>query len=88
MEGKRGQLGRESDEHHMIDGTVTPERVIPCLRSAKLIAISAGTYASFAVDDRGHVWGWGLDSYGHTGTNNFSPKRKPPTAEHPTKWSD
>ena len=30
--------------------------------------IGAGNYHSFAVDDKGDVWGWGLNTMGQTGT--------------------
>lgn len=30
--------------------------------------MGAGNYNSFAVDDKGNVWGWGLNSMGQTGT--------------------
>jgi regulator of chromosome condensation len=65
--GEQGQLGRKVIERRKIHGTV-PERVILGTRSRKAIVIGAGNYTSFAVDDQGDVWGWGLNTMGQTGT--------------------
>jgi regulator of chromosome condensation len=37
-------------------------------RSRKIRVVGAGNYHSFAVDDHGDVWGWGMNSMGQTGT--------------------
>ncbi|KZT12728.1 RCC1/BLIP-II [Laetiporus sulphureus 93-53] len=65
--GEQGQLGRKVMERHKIHGTV-PEKVVLGLRSHKAVVVGAGNYNSFAVDERGVVWGWGLNSMGQTGT--------------------
>lgn len=65
--GEQGQLGRKVIERRKIHGTV-PERVVLGTRSRKAIVIGAGNYTSFAVDDQGDVWGWGLNTMGQTGT--------------------
>lgn len=65
--GEQGQLGRKVIERRKIHGTV-PERVVLGTRSRKAIIIGAGNYTSFAVDDQGDVWGWGLNTMGQTGT--------------------
>lgn len=61
------QLGRKVLERRKIHGTV-PEKVVLGTRSRKAVAVGAGIYHSFAVDDNGDVWGWGLNSMGQTGT--------------------
>jgi regulator of chromosome condensation len=65
--GEQGQLGRKILGRHKIHGTV-PERVVLGSRSRRALVIGAGNYHSFAVDERGDVWGWGLNSAGQTGT--------------------
>lgn len=71
--GEQGQLGRRVIERRKIHGTV-PERVVLGTRSRKAIVIGAGNYSSFAVDDRGDVWGWGLNKMGQTGTGILDAK--------------
>ena len=36
--------------------------------NAPLVDIACGSYASYAADDAGNVWGWGLNNYGQLGT--------------------
>lgn len=54
-------------ERRKIHGTV-PEKVTLGTRSRKATIVGAGSFHSFAVDDKGDVWGWGLNSMGQTGT--------------------
>lgn len=65
--GEQGQLGRKVLERRKIHGT-TPEKVVLGTRSRKAVIVGAGNYHSFAVDDHGDVWGWGLNTLGQTGT--------------------
>jgi len=65
--GEEGQLGRKIIERRKINGTV-PERLVFGTRSRKVVVIGSGNYHSFAVDDRGDVWGWGMNTMGQTGT--------------------
>lgn len=65
--GEQGQLGRKVLERRKIHGTA-PEKITLGTRSRKAVAIGAGNYHSFAVDDKGDVWGWGLNTMGQTGT--------------------
>jgi regulator of chromosome condensation len=65
--GEQAQLGRRVLERRKIHGTV-PEKVTLGTRARKAIAVGAGAFHSFAVDDKGDVWGWGLNSMGQTGT--------------------
>ena len=69
--GERGQLGRKVLERHKITAT-TPERIVIGARSNKAVVVGAGNYTSFAVDTDGHVWGWGANSTGQTGTGFVS----------------
>jgi len=80
--GEKSQLGRKVIERRKIHGTV-PAKITLGKRSRKAVVVGAGQYHSFAVDDRGDVWGWGLNSMGQTGTGYtfpsdsevFSPKK-------------
>ena len=76
---EQGQLGRKVGERHKINGTI-PEKV--GLR--KVVAIGAGAYHSFAVDQQGDVYGWGLNTMGQTGTGYVS-KEGSDVVHGPTK---
>ncbi|KAI0647515.1 RCC1/BLIP-II [Trametes meyenii] len=65
--GEEGQLGRRVIERRKISGTA-PEKIVIGTRSRKAIVIGAGNNHSFAVDDEGNTWGWGVNSKGQTGT--------------------
>jgi regulator of chromosome condensation len=65
--GEQSQLGRKVLERRKIHGTV-PEKVTLGNRSRKAVKIGAGSFHSFAIDERGDVWAWGLNSMGQTGT--------------------
>ncbi|KAF8165485.1 regulator of chromosome condensation 1/beta-lactamase-inhibitor protein II [Crassisporium funariophilum] len=65
--GEQAQLGRRVLERRKIHGTV-PEKITLGTRARKAVTIGAGSYHSFAVDDKGDLWGWGLNSMGQTGT--------------------
>ncbi|EDR12344.1 uncharacterized protein LACBIDRAFT_158234, partial [Laccaria bicolor S238N-H82] len=64
---EQAQLGRKVLERRKIHGTV-PEKITLGNRARKAVTVGAGAYHSFAVDDKGDVWGWGLNSMGQTGT--------------------
>jgi regulator of chromosome condensation len=65
--GEEGQLGRKVIERRKIHGTA-PERIILGARTRKALAVGAGNNHSFAVDEQGDVWAWGLNTKGQTGT--------------------
>ncbi|KAJ6628900.1 regulator of chromosome condensation 1/beta-lactamase-inhibitor protein II [Mycena sp. CBHHK59/15] len=66
--GQQAQLGRKVLERHQMKGT-NPQRIIlGGTRALKAVAVGAGIYHSFAVDEAGTVWGWGLNTMGQTGT--------------------
>ncbi|KAI0082396.1 RCC1/BLIP-II [Panus rudis PR-1116 ss-1] len=64
---EQGQLGRKVLERRKIHGT-TPEKIILGNRTHKAVVVGAGSYTSFAVDEQGTVWAWGLNNMGQTGT--------------------
>ncbi|KIK67820.1 hypothetical protein GYMLUDRAFT_92496 [Collybiopsis luxurians FD-317 M1] len=64
--GEQAQLGRKVMERRKIHGTV-PEKVAVGGRKGKAKVIGAGSFHSFAVDDNGDVWGWGLNTMGQIG---------------------
>lgn len=82
--GEQGQLGRKVLERRKIHGTV-PEKITLGTRSRKAVVIGAGNYHSFAVDDRGDVWGWGLNTMGQTGTGVTGKYDPNPEVQLPTK---
>lgn len=60
--GQQGQLGRRIIERRKING-LTPER----LMLKDVIMIGAASYHSFAIDKRGDVWAWGLNTLSQLG---------------------
>lgn len=60
-------MGRKVLERRKIHGT-NPEKVVLGTRSGKAVVVGAGNYTSFAVDQKGDVWAWGLNNMGQTGT--------------------
>jgi regulator of chromosome condensation len=76
--GEQGQLGRKVLERRKIHGT-TPEKVVLGHRSRKAVVIGAGNYSSYAVDDKGDVWAWGLNNMGQTGTGTSGSEIQLPT---------
>ncbi|KIY47664.1 RCC1/BLIP-II protein [Fistulina hepatica ATCC 64428] len=70
--GEEGQLGRRVLERRKIHGTV-PERVVLGTRRRRARVIGAGANHSFATDEDGIVWAWGVNSKGQTGTGVDDP---------------
>ncbi|KAI5476530.1 regulator of chromosome condensation [Pseudohyphozyma bogoriensis] len=70
--GEQNQLGRKIVQRHKTAG-LTPER----LALRKIVLVGSGSYHSFAVDQKGHVYAWGLNSFGQSGV-----------AEDDGGWSD
>jgi regulator of chromosome condensation len=71
--GEEGQLGRRVLERRKIHGT-NPEKVVLGLRSRKAVLVGSNNNSSFAVDDSGDAWAWGLNTKGQTGTGVVNPK--------------
>jgi regulator of chromosome condensation len=80
---EQGQLGRKILERRKIHGTI-PEKITLGTRARKAKVVGAGIYHSFAVDEDGDVWGWGLNSMGQTGTG-FSTAEDDTIVQVPTK---
>ncbi|OBZ67722.1 Protein pim1 [Grifola frondosa] len=68
--GEEGQLGRRVLERRKIHGTV-PEKIVLGTRGRKAVVVGAGGNHSFAVDEEGTTWGWGVNSKGQTGTGVY-----------------
>lgn len=66
--GEEGQLGRRVVERRKIRGTLPEKIVLGNKRHRKAVAVGAGNNHSFAVDEDGVVWGWGINSKGQLGT--------------------
>ncbi|KDQ21657.1 hypothetical protein BOTBODRAFT_26088 [Botryobasidium botryosum FD-172 SS1] len=60
--GQQAQLGRRIIERRKVNG-LAPERL--ALRN--IVAVGSGSYHSFAVDKKGVVYAWGLNSCRQTG---------------------
>ncbi|KAL0578963.1 hypothetical protein V5O48_003055 [Marasmius crinis-equi] len=77
--GDDGRLGRKFMTRHKaldrleVEATV-PQKIVlgTGVQSRKAVSVSAGQFTSFAVDDSGDVWAWGMNSRGQTGTGYIS----------------
>lgn len=63
--GEQNQLGRKIVQRHKTHG-LTPER----LALKNIVLVGSGSYHSFAVDQEGKVYAWGLNSYHQTGVSD------------------
>lgn len=63
--GQQNQLGRRVVERSRLTGLVPREFGL----RGKIAKVACGSYHSFAIDNKGDVWSWGLNSYGETGIN-------------------
>lgn len=63
--GQQNQLGRRVVERSRLTGLVPREFGL----RGKIAKVACGSYHSFAIDQAGAVWAWGLNSYGETGIN-------------------
>lgn len=82
--GEQGQLGRKILDRRKIHGTV-PEKITIGSRSNRVVVVGAGNYCSFAVDESGDVWGWGLNSMGQTGVGVADDIQSPKKVESLSK---
>ena len=62
--GQQAQLGRRIIERRKVQG-LNPER----LALRRIVCIGSGNYHSFAVNDRGDVYAWGLNSLKQAGVS-------------------
>lgn len=54
-------------------GGTVPYKLVLGKRSNRVVTVGAGSYHSFAVDEHGDVWGWGLNTMGQAGTGLENP---------------
>lgn len=65
--GQQHQLGRRIfAAHPTISLRPAPVRSLP-VRGARAIKVACGSYHSFAIDQKGRVYAWGLNNYGGLG---------------------
>ena len=71
---------------HLGDNSTTSKRTPVSIHGVKktFCSVSAGNGYSLAIDVRGLVWGWGLNTYGLLG-NNDTTSRRTPTSIHGTR---
>lgn len=62
----QNELGRRPPTRH-IGNLAFPSLVPQPVGIRHVVAIGTGQYHSFAVDARGHVWGWGFNGFGEAG---------------------
>jgi Alpha-tubulin suppressor and related RCC1 domain-containing proteins len=78
-DGEVCQLGRKLVPRRRISGTVPQKVVLGKRGKNRVVAIGAGGMTSFAVDEEGVLWGWGLNNLGQTGTGTTEMKIEIPT---------
>lgn len=62
--GQQNQLGRRVVERTKVQGLIPREFGLP---KKAIKSIACGDYHSFAIDNKGRVWAWGLNNFGETG---------------------
>ncbi|KAI9839962.1 MAG: hypothetical protein M1819_000154 [Sarea resinae] len=62
--GEQNQLGRRVIERTKAQTVIPSGVVIP---RKKVIGVGCGSYHSFAIDEDGDLWAWGLNSFGEAG---------------------
>lgn len=62
--GQQNQLGRRIIERNKMSSLVPQGMGLP---KGKIVKIACGAYHSFAIDNKGKVWGWGLNNFGELG---------------------
>lgn len=80
--GEVGQLGRRVLERRKIHGTVPEKVTLGGTRGRRAVVVGAGSCSSFAIDEDGAVWAWGLNSMGQLGMQSIAGT---PEVTHPTK---
>jgi alpha-tubulin suppressor-like RCC1 family protein len=63
--------GTTTDQHRPVQVDLTP------LNGHKVVAVSAGEFYFFAVDDQGRLWAWGSNTYGQLGDGTKTGRLKP-----------
>lgn len=87
--GGQGQLGRVAariNERHMQEVLLQPRPVKRLKRSrgvsihTPVVDVACGHWATYAIDEAGHVWAWGLNNYGQLGMPGQEPVYTPHVA--------
>ncbi|RFU78163.1 regulator of chromosome condensation beta-lactamase-inhibitor ii [Trichoderma arundinaceum] len=65
--GQQNQLGRRIIERNKMSSLIPQGVGLP---RGKIAKIACGSYHSFAIDNKGAVWGWGLNNFGEIGVEN------------------
>ncbi|KAL7797404.1 regulator of chromosome condensation 1/beta-lactamase-inhibitor protein II [Trichoderma ceciliae] len=65
--GQQNQLGRRIIERNKMSSLIPQGIGLP---RGKIAKIACGSYHSFAIDNNGAVWGWGLNNFGEIGVEN------------------
>lgn len=63
---EQNQLGRRVVERD-VKASALRAGGIAFKRGVRIVKIAAGSYHSFALDDQGRVWSWGLNNFGQLG---------------------
>ena len=75
---EHGRLGHGDTTIRLVPTKITHE----AFANANMIAISAGTFHSMALDDQGNVWTWGDGGHGRLGHGNSSSANVPTKITH------
>ncbi|RSL83387.1 hypothetical protein CEP52_016730 [Fusarium oligoseptatum] len=62
--GQQNQLGRRIIERNKMSSLIPQGVGLP---RGKIVKIACGSYHSFAIDNKGRVYGWGLNNFGEIG---------------------
>ncbi|QYS96266.1 hypothetical protein H0G86_003523 [Trichoderma simmonsii] len=65
--GQQNQLGRRIIERNKMSSLIPQGVGLP---RGKIAKIACGSYHSFAIDNKGAVWGWGLNNFGEIGVES------------------
>ncbi|KAI1385431.1 RCC1/BLIP-II [Hypoxylon trugodes] len=68
--GQQAQIGRLVPSRRP-RSALRPDRVIALpIKDARVVKIACGSYHSFAIDQKGRVFAWGLNNYGQLGISD------------------
>ncbi|KAL7905597.1 GDP/GTP exchange factor [Trichoderma velutinum] len=65
--GQQNQLGRRIIERNKMSSLIPQGVGLP---RGKIAKIACGSYHSFAIDNKGAVWAWGLNNFGEIGVES------------------
>ncbi|KAL3156070.1 hypothetical protein ABBQ32_013058 [Trebouxia sp. C0010 RCD-2024] len=82
-QGQLGRIGARLLERHMKETLLQPRPVKRVKRvrgvsvHSPIVDIACGSYATYAVDEAGNTWAWGLNNYGQLGMPGQEPVMTP-----------